>query len=322
MSKMKKILLSAGTIAAVFVLSIGLYACGKANKVEKTEPKDDETLAVDEETDKEVGEDYVNIALFGVNSVSAKDKTVDADVAYIASLNTETKEIKLVPIPGNTVLEKGSDVRVKDAYAKGGADQAIALLNKNLDLNIKNYITVNFQAMTEAIDILGGVEIDVAKEEIPHINGYAAEIAKQCGTSAAQLKKEGKQTLNGAQATGYCRIRVTDGGDIKRSSRQNAVIEQMLAKLKDAKFSQMDKLMDAVLPKVETNFSNTELLGYAKDAAAYKMNPLAAFPRKIEEQVRQKEDKKVQFTDYEELVVPSDLKGDVADLHKELFPEK
>ena len=279
---MKKVLLSVVMIVAVLTACLGLYACSKLGKVEKTEPKDDATLEVDKKTDEEVDGAYTNIAVFGVNAVSQKDKTVDADVVYVASLNNETKEIKLVPIPGNTVFEKGSNVRIRDAYAKGGADGAIALLNKSLDLNIKNYVSVDFKAMTETIDILGGVEIDVAKDEIPHINGYAADIAKQCGTSATNLKDAGKQTLNGAQATGYCRIRVTDGGDIKRSSRQNAVIEQMLAKLKDAKFSQMDKIMDAVFPKLETNFSNTELLGYAKDAASYKLTPVNAFPRKIE----------------------------------------
>lgn len=326
MDKKKKIII--GIVAAVLVLAVGIgvYANSKLSKVKKTE-LNKENLKVEEKDDKDEKKEepqeekgYLNVALFGVNNTSAKSKDVDSDVVYVVSLNENTKEIKLMSVYGNTMMKSdGKDIRMKDAYAKGGAEKAIAVLNETLKLDIEKYVSVNFKAMIETIDLLGGIEIDVKKDEVPHINGYEKEMAKMLNKKSKEVKKEGKQVLDGKQAVAYCRIRVTDGGDVKRGSRQQEVIAQMLNKLKDAKFAQMDKIMDAVFPQVETNFDNKDMIAYGKDAASYTVKTIPAFPREIKEQVRNKEDKKIQFTDYKEIVEAVNMEKDVQDVQKELF---
>lgn len=321
----KKIIIGVVAVIAVLAIGVGVYANSKLNKVKQQEVNEEE-LKVDEEVEQELEEledEYLNVAIFGVNNKSAKDKTTESDAVYVASLNQTTKEVKIFSVYGNTIMKKGnSTIKMKDAYAKGGAQEAIAVLNENLELNIKDYVSLNFQSLVEAIDILGGIEIDVKADEVPHINGYAAEIGKLLGKKVDPIKKEGKQILNGAQATGYCRIRVTDGGDVKRGSRQMEVINKMLETLKGANFSQMDKIMDIVFPQVQTNFDKAEMVNYGKDVAAYKITQLAAFPREIKEQVRQPKKEGVQFNDFEEIVEGTNIEKDVADIHNELFPKK
>ena len=318
----KKIIIGVIVVLAAVAIGIGVYANSKLSKVKQT-TVDEDKLEISEEVEEEIGTDYLNVAIFGVNAKAAGDKAVDSDAVYVASLNQETKEVKIFSVYGNTLMQhEGKTVKMKEAYAEGGAEEAIAVLNETLELNIKDYVTLNFAAMVDLIDTLGGIEIDVTEEEIPHINGYAQGIAKALGKKTKDITAAGKQKLDGVQATGYCRIRVTDGGDVKRGSRQMEVINKMLEKLKSSGFEQVDKCMDVVLPNVETNFENGDIISYGADAKKYKITLVPAFPRTIKEQVRQPEKEGVQFADFEEIVEGTDIKKDVEDIHKELFPDK
>ncbi len=266
-SKAQKIVRILVAVLAVAAVGIGVYANRQASKVKQTEVKE-ENLQVSEEMEEELKGEYVNVAVFGVNERSAEDKTADSDAVYVASLNTGSKEIKLLPVYGNAMMKQdGSDVKMKDAYADGGAEEAIAALNETLELNIKDYVSLDLGALVEIIDTLGGIEIDVEQDEIPHINGYAQSIAKAYGKETVNVEAEGKQKLDGSQAAGYCRIRVTDGGDVKRADRQREVMEQIFQKLEEADFSQVDKILDTLLPKLETSFDKSEIVAYAADAA-------------------------------------------------------
>ncbi len=318
-SKAQKIVRILVAVLAVAAVGIGVYANRQASKVKQTEVKE-ENLQVSEEMEEELKGEYVNVAVFGVNERSAEDKTADSDAVYVASLNTGSKEIKLLPVYGNAMMKQdGSDVKMKDAYADGGAEEAIAALNETLELNIKDYVSLDLGALVEIIDTLGGIEIDVEQDEIPHINGYAQSIAKAYGKETVNVEAEGKQKLDGSQAAGYCRIRVTDGGDVKRADRQREVMEQIFQKLEEADFSQVDKILDTLLPKLETSFDKSEIVAYAADAADYKISSIPSYPRAIKEQERKEEKEGEQFTDYEEIVEGTDIKKDVADIHKELF---
>ena len=129
---------------------------------------------------------YRNIALFGVDSTTgALEKGTRSDTIIIASINQDTKEVKLCSVYRDTYLNKGNDKygKCNAAYANGGPKQAMMMLNMNLDLNITDFVTVGFQGLTDAIDALGGVWIDVDEEEIKHINNYQrciAENLKRC----------------------------------------------------------------------------------------------------------------------------------------------
>lgn len=303
-------------IIAALIVVIAAYTTNKWDKVQKAE-LDEEELGISEEIEEELGEDYLNVALFGVNMKAEGDEHVDSDAVYVVSVNLSTKELQLVSVYGNTVLvsDSGKTVRMKDAYASGGPQEAIALLNENLDLDIQDYVSVNFKAMADVIDILDGVEIDVTKEELPHVNGYARDIAKLLGKEQEPLEKEGLQTLNGIQAVGYCRIRITEGGDVRRAGRQQMVIDQMKQKLEKAGFSQMDEIMDKVFPEVETNFELSEAVGYGKDLPSYSFVGMYAFPMSIKEQSRDGG----KDGDYAEIVECSDYEKDVITLHQQLF---
>lgn len=317
MENKKKKQMILGIVAAVLVVLVvvGVYAGNKLSKIKKTD-LEDKDLQVAEE----VKDEYMNVALFGVNAVSKDNKKADSDAVYVLSLNKNTKEVKMLPVYGNTMMKSGGkDIKMKDAYAQGGAEKAIAVLNENFKLDIEKYVSVNFKAMVDTIDILGGIEIDVKEEEIPHINGYTQGIASIIGTTPKEVTAAGKQLLDGTQATAYCRIRVTEGGDVKRGKRQMEVIDKMIVKLKEAKFAQMDKIMDAVFPLVETNFKTEEMIAYGKDAAAYKLDKVDAFPRKIKKQVREEKKENVQFADYKEIVEAEDFAKDVQKVHEELF---
>lgn len=315
--KKKKIIISIGAIILVFAIGIASYAATQWTKIKKTDPKK-EDLEVSQTVEENLGGNYLNIALFGINIKGQEDEQVDSDAVYIASINLKTKEVGLVSVYGNTILGDGTGktIRMKDAYAEGGAEKAIAIINKNLDLNIEKYVSVNFKAMADMVDILGGVEIDVKEEEIPHIDGYARDIAKMLGKEEVKLEQPGIQTLNGIQTVGYSRIRITEGGDVERESRHKVVIEHLLSKLLNAGFTQMDEIMDQIFPQTETNFKLDEALKYSKDAGAYKVSAMQSFPAEIKPQER-KED-----GDYEEKVICKDYLKDVSALHQSLFGEE
>ena len=317
----KRILMGGIVLVLAVALGIGVYGGSKMSKIHRTD-LDEGNLEVSKEMEEELGDEYLNVAVFGVNAKSKDSDQTDSDAVYIASLNTYTDEVKLVSVYGNTMMEhEGTTIRLRDAYGEGGPEEAIAVLNANLDLNIKNYVSVDFRAMVDVINILGGVDINVTEEEIPHINGYAQDIAGVIGEKAKEVTKPGRQMLDGMQAVGYCRIRVTDGGDVKRGQRQQAVIAQMLERMQEADFAQMDKIMDQVFPEVETNFETSELLEYGQDASGYTVENLPAFPREIEAQKREELKEGQQFADFEEVVQAVDFKGEVETLHKELFPD-
>lgn len=320
-NKKKKIIIGSIAVILALVVGIGVYAGSKLSKIKKGKV-DTVKLNISKEVDKELGDNYLNVALFGVNVISPADSVVDSDAVYVVSLNKDTKEVKLFSVYGNTMMENnGKEIKMKDAYAKGGPEKAISVLNETLRLDIEKYVSVNFKAMADTIDILGGIEINVQPDEIPHINGYAQGIAELMGKQPKQVTAAGNQLVDGVQATGYCRIRVTEGGDMKRGSRQQEVISKMLAKLKEANFSQMDKIIDSVFSQVETNFKTKEIVDYGKNAMSYKIEILKPYPRQIKPQERKPADPNVPFTDYEEIVEGVDCKKDVEEIHRELFPE-
>lgn len=314
--KKKVYIIAAIIVVLALIASAVVYAAGKWNKVKKTElPK--EELSIAEEVEEELDEEYLNVALFGINMKAADDEKMDSDAVYVLSINLKTKKVQIVSVYGNTQLctDSGKVIRMKDAYAEGGPQQAIALLNANLDLDIEKYVSVNFKAMADIIDILGGVDIKVTEKELPHVNGYARDIAAMLGEKVTPLKSAGKHTLNGIQAVGYCRIRITKGGDVKRAKRQKRVIKQMKDKLEAANFSQIDEIMDKVFPEVETNFTLSEAANYGKDMASYQFADIQTFPMSIRPQSR----KGGKDGDYAEIVECADYENDVIQLHGLLF---
>lgn len=283
----RKILLGVCIIFLIVVVtSMGVvaYVADKMGKL-GTETLDPDKLSISDEYEyDETG--YLNVALFGLDT-RATDESMGSrsDTIIVASLNRETKEVKLVSVYRDTLmrLNDGDYYKATEAYAYGKEEEAIAMLNRNLDLSIDHFITVDFTALVDVIDAVGGIEIDVTEEEIEgrdgfSINGYVMDVMDNTGKVSAGVTEPGLQTLNGVQATAYARIRFTDGGDYARAERQRLVIEKTVEKLQTCSLSTLDQIIDDVFSKVKTNFTMIEILAYAKDVKKYTLAESQGFP--------------------------------------------
>lgn len=257
---------------------------------------------------------YRNIALFGVDSRDDNlEKGNRSDCIIIASINNDTKEVKLISVYRDTYMQidgHGLD-KITHAYSYGSAQLAISTLNKNLGLNIKEFVTVNFDAVAEAVDALGGVEINIeTKEEMKYLNNYIGETSRVTGKSTDKITKTGKQTLNGVQAVAYSRIRYTEGGDYKRAERMRTVLEAMVAKIKTKSIGEINKFVDTILPKVNTNIQIGDILPMLPNIMSYQITESIGWPY---------ETKGITLDRW--YGVPVTLENNVKRLHQEAFGE-
>lgn len=295
------------------VLAIGtVILASKLSKIETTE-LNAENLNISDEVEHETG--YVNVALFGLDSrENDLGKGNRSDTIMIASLNRETKEVKLVSVFRDTLLEleDGSYNKANAAYAFGGPEEAVSMLNRNLDMNIEKYVTVNFNALVDVIDALGGLDVTMTAEEVGHMNNYCVETSKVTGKDYERIdpQEAGTYHLNGVQAVSYSRIRYTAGGDFLRSARQRTILMMIADKAKTMGISELNKIADDVFPQISTNFTLTEMLGYLKDIADYKIGETIGFP----------EDNTTDtLNEVGSVVIPNSLTQSVQDLHQFLF---
>ena len=303
-------------LVLVIILAILLgvaywYLNNKMGKTQKVEISDEE-LGISEEANRNLSK-YRNIAIFGVDSRS-DDYGVgnSSGCIIIASINNSTGEIKLISVYRDTYVNiEGHELdKITHAYSYGEAPLAIKTLNKNLDLNIKEFVTVNFDSVSEAVDKLGGVKISVDSEEVKYINGYIDETSKVTGKKANHITKAGTYNLDGVQAVAYSRIRYTAGGDYKRTERMRTVIEAMFAKLKTKSVGQINAFADKILPCVYTNLSTGDLLSLVPNMAKYKISESIGWPY---------DTKGITLDRW--YGVPVTLESNVIKLHKEAFGE-
>lgn len=262
------------------VVAGATYVAAKFQKLDNDHDIPVEDIVVNQEAE-ETGEGYTNVALFGIDSREGElEMGTRSDCIIVASLNNKTKEVRMVSVYRDTVLDIGDGELQKcnAAYSFGGPKQAINMLNRNLDLDIKDFATVDFAAIANAIDLLGGIRIDIKEEEIEALNKYVRETARVAGKKAHEVSKAGNQKLDGVQATTYARIRSTAGGDFTRTERQRLVIEKIAEKAQKADVATLNKMVDELFPTIKTSFSATEILGYAADVMKYKIGKTSGFP--------------------------------------------
>lgn len=298
------IVVGGGAAAAAYVTS----------KMDKMEVKqlDANKLEINKEVEHKTG--YLNVALFGVDSRDLSlGKGTRSDTIIVASLNQETGEIKLCSVYRDSLLQQsdGSYNKANAAYSFDGVEGAVALLNKNLDMNIEHYVTVNFNALSDVVDALGGLDIEMTHTEAELTNGYFEEVAKATGREFEMVNGyEGLIHVNGGQATAFCRIRYTQGDDFKRTERQRLVIEKIVEKLQSANLATINKIIDDVFDEVGTNFTLTEILSYAKDFKSYKLGETTGFPYNVSTGT---------LSGIGSTVIPTSLTSDVQQLHQFFF---
>lgn len=304
---------------------LGLFGITQWDKIQKPSfsKNDIQTNDIDESVLKAM-EGYRTYAVFGVD---ARDQTqLDAgnrsDTIMIVSVNNDTGDIRIVSIFRDTYLCVDDDYtygKINGAYNTGGALNAINMLNKNLDLEIDGYVTVNWYAVAKTIDLLGGIEVDISEDIINNptkgnmINSYILETAEKTGIPTAGIETAGVHNLTGVQAVAYSRIRYVSGGDYTRAEHQREVVGLMFEKAKTMNISQLNSIMNEVLPNIQTNVELSEALSLAKYITKYNITMGDGFPFN-------KTTKYMPYGNSEvDCVIPINLEQNVAQLHEALY---
>ena len=278
----------------------------------------------DEVKNNEVMQGYTSIGLVGVDS---RDGNLGAgtlsDTMIIASINNDTKEVKLVSIYRDTYLRIGEDengngeyYKANEAYLKNGPQGFLDMVDSNLDLDVKYFVTVDFTAVAEAVELLGGIDMEMTEEEVVHLNNYCKETAEVTGMDYEPLEEiAGTQHLNGVQTVSYARIRYTAGNDFRRAARQRDVIYKIVEKAKNSSIATLTKILDEVFPSIKTNMSQSTILSMGLGMLSYDIVEQAGFPhdhvygQNVEDALGL------------DCVVPVTLESNAIWLHEFLYPE-
>lgn len=235
--------------------------------------------------------DYVkNIVLIGVDNRHFENilyNPGNSDAIILVSFNSKTHKVYLTSIMRDTAAYiqysdalKAKNSRLKDGYDKINRANAVAgpeflldIIEGNFKIKVDDYILVDFYSLIDIIDILGGIPMTLTDAEAEAANNYIRDMDFDRGVSdwetANVLTGGGDLILNGVQDVGYSRERQTSGSDFNRTSRQRAVIEQIIVKAKKMSVTQLNDLANSILPKVYTNMSESEILGMVADAVTY-----------------------------------------------------
>lgn len=304
----------------------GLYVYGQISaKLDKIDIQETDLQEQDIVTNDQAPQmtGYTTYALFGLDHRSRNEKlnTENSDTIIVASINNDTKAVKLVSVYRDTLLNVKDDTysKANAAYALGGPAQAVNMLNTNLDLNITDYVSIDFDALVTVVDCLGGLDIPLSYAEIVHMNNYCVETAEETGKSYTPVelpepKPEDQEAivgtyhLNGVQATSYCRIRYTASLDMGRTERQRRVIQMIVDKAKKAGLSTIFDIMDQVFPMVKTSVSKTEILKLIPAMIGYCIDETTGFPQDYK------------FATVKgSVIVPTTLDSNVLKLHQFLY---
>ncbi len=222
-------------------------------------------------------DNVVNILLIGIDGRSKEMEkgTQHGDVQIIVSINKDEGTIKLTSVLRDlyvTIPGYKSKNRINVAYSRGGGQLAMRTMNNLLELNIEHYVVINFYGLASIIDSLGGIDIELTKQEAAAINTYINKNLKKGGYDSqgkdydrqALEKKDGVQHLDGIQAVMYARLRSIDN-DFKRSERQRHLLELLLAKVLDGgmDLNKLMGLLEVCLPYAETNMSAWDMVDLA-----------------------------------------------------------
>lgn len=310
-----KIILIVVELVVLAILAVVLYGVSKLDQIDRTEITPD-NVEVNEDLGSEtieVMDKYRTIVVFGLNSIENKSLSRgNSDVMMLVTINNETQEVKMCSVYRDTYLDIGNGKfrKCNSAYSKGGPEQAISMLNKSLDLNITDYVTVNFDSVIECVDLLGGIELTFTDEEAVHVGNYMKGLNEATGRDSELPDGAGTYKADGVMATAYARVRYTSGGDFERTERQREVIEKLVVKAQKSDLKTINKIIDQVFGDIQTSFTNAELISLAAEIFNYKIGDSGGFPF----------DKNTKIMgNVGDVVVPCSLESNVVQLHRFLY---
>ena len=254
---------------------------GKVNHVDI----DKNSIEINEGVKEELEEHgYRTIALFGVDSRSNKlESGTRSDCIILAVIDKETKKVSLVSVYRDSYLQiQGRSIdKVTHAYAYGGAQLSMSTLNTNLDLDITEFATVNFNSLSDIVDSIGGISMEITSEEVKYINGYIDETSKVSGKTSEHITEAGTYTLDGVQAVSYSRIRYTAGGGYKRAERMRTVLSAIITKAKGLSVGELNNLANKLLPEIYTNIDTNEIISMLPQLATYSVSESKGWPYEV-----------------------------------------
>ena len=276
-------------IVLILVLGIGGVIAAGLTVVKNTLDNvgrielDPDLIGINPQVDSDL-RNYRNIALLGIDARDmSSDENVRSDAIIIASINKETNEIKMFSIYRDTMLDLGDNSpgldKVTHGYFYGGPTKMLYAINKNLDLNVKEVVVVNWKSVADTVDALGGLDINIKDSEIKEMNKYIQDTYKNIGGSNAKIETAGKQTLNGNQAVTYARIRKDSvDGDYRRNERMKIVVKAAFKKAAKMDTKALKKISNEILPEIKTNMSSADMMDMVLKLNSYEMTDSVGWP--------------------------------------------
>lgn len=259
---------------------------------------------------------YRTIAIFGLDGRDGSiNKGSNSDLIMICNINRDTGEIRLVSVYRDTYMSIGEGYsynKINAAYANGGAAQALAALNRDLDLDITEFVTFNWKSVADGINMLGGVDIDITKPEFRYINSFITETVKETGVPSVHLKSAGMNHLDGVQAVAYARLRKMDT-DFQRTERQRLVIEKTFEKAKKADLGLLNRILLMEVDQIGSNLTFSDFTELLLDINKYHIGKTGGFPFTRGDMTVGKRG---------DCVIPQTLESNVSELHKLLFDKE
>ena len=317
----KIIVFAAEIVILVAMLAVLLVLFDKTEEEEAPVvvklPTEAESIGIASQVEESpVMKGYWNIALFGIDAENENQlvKGARSDSIMIASINLDTGDIKLVSVYRDTYLNIGDDYYIKcnTAYYRGGGEQAVTMLNANLDLDIQDFIAIGYEGLKGVVDGLGGVYLDVDEEELKHINNYQYSIDKLLKCGYTEVTKTGYQKLDGMQAAAYCRIRYRKGDDFARAASQRELIQAIEERIREVDLATLTDVFEEVMGHVVTSLTADDIIPYLSQVSNYKIVDEGGFP---EASMRTTGN----IGSKGSSVIPADLESNVVWLHEFLF---
>ena len=264
-------------------------------------------------------EGYKTIALVGVDSRDESEEGGNSDTMMVLSIHQSTGAVRIVSLYRDTFLRisQGDYQKANAAYNRGGPELFLSMLNTNLDLNITNFVTVDFSVMIDMIDILGGIDMTLTQDEVVMMNDYCEGTSEITGKpyEAIEPEEAGTYHLSGIQAVSYMRIRYGEGLEFRRTLRQRAVVLKMMEKMKSAGIPTLYRLLNTFLPGIYTNLTKEEILELVLSLGRMEIEDTSGFPF---DHVMGEPAMEATGID---CVLPVTLENNVRKLHEFLYPD-
>lgn len=267
----------------MIITVIVLFFNSQFNKVKKGElPQIDNELKISDNA-ANLDPGIINIAFYGIDR-RVQGEASRSDAIMVVAIDQKHKKVKISSIMRDSYvgIEGYGKTKINHAYAYGGPSLSIKTLNNVFDLNIRDYVMVDFYGLEKIIDKVGGITLNIRQDEIKWINDYIAETAGYENIQERPfITRTGEQVVNGMQAVAYTRIRYTSGGDEERTQRQRTVLISVLNKVKNTNIIDLTNIVSELLPYTETSMSNGDIINVLKSIYTFGINNIVQdrFPR-------------------------------------------